>query len=234
MVRGPVAMMVTGSSLFSGLLGSAAVAMSCKAAIVTSISGIVVASAGIAAVVVALAVVVIALAVICIISAIKVFNIKGAQVATVACCAQPQADVSVTEPVVDEGDDDAESKRILKSFTQRLDECKEETAIYYNILKEEFLSYKKVKAKISFKHESFRIGKNLVARFKFRGKTLCLFLALNPDDYQNTKFKIVNMADVSSNKDVPTMYKINLPRRVEYAKVLIADLMKKYGVEKTK
>ena len=183
---------------------------------------------------VALAVVVIALAVICIISAIKVFNIKGAQVATVACCAQPQADVSVTEPVVDEGDDDAESKRILKSFTQRLDECKEETAIYYNILKEEFLSYKKVKVKISFKHESFRIGKNLVARFKFRGKTLCLFLALNPDDYQNTKFKIVNMADVSSNKDVPTMYKINLPRRVEYAKVLIADLMKKYGVEKTK
>ena len=45
--------MITGSSLFAGLLGSSAVLLSCKAAIVTSIAGAVCAATGIAAVVIA-------------------------------------------------------------------------------------------------------------------------------------------------------------------------------------
>lgn len=60
---GMLTVMITGSSLFAGLLGSAAVAFTCKAAVVTSIAGIVCASAGVAAIVVALVIVVIYLVV---------------------------------------------------------------------------------------------------------------------------------------------------------------------------
>lgn len=53
---GMLTVMITGSSLFAGLLGSSVVLMSCKAAIVASITGIVIMSVGIAAVVAALAI----------------------------------------------------------------------------------------------------------------------------------------------------------------------------------
>ena len=39
------------------------------------------------------------------------------------------------------------------------------------------------------------------------------------------------MSAISNSADVPTMYRITLPRRVDYAKELIYDLMKKLGAE---
>ena len=56
---GMITVMTFGSSLFAGLVGTAAVAFACKAAIVTSIAGVVCASAGVAAIVIALVVAVI-------------------------------------------------------------------------------------------------------------------------------------------------------------------------------
>lgn len=56
---GMLTVMTFGSSLFAGLVGTAAVAFACKAAIVTSIAGVVCASAGVAAIVIALVVAVI-------------------------------------------------------------------------------------------------------------------------------------------------------------------------------
>ncbi len=121
--------------------------------------------------------------------------------------------------------------RILKSFTARLIQSKDEVKDYYDIIKNELLSYKKVKSRISFKHEAFKFGKENIARLRFRGKTLCLYLALNPADYENSKYKVEDMSAISNSADVPTMYRITLPRRVDYAKELIYDLMKKLGAE---
>ena len=105
---------------------------------------------------------------------------------------------------------------------------------YYDIIKNELMSFKKVKSKINFKKEVFKHGKNVVAKLVFRGKTLCLYLALNPADYENTKYKIEDMSGVSNSGIVPTMYRINLPRRANYAKDLIYDLMKKHDAERKK
>ena len=123
--------------------------------------------------------------------------------------------------------------RIIKSFEARLIQSNEEIKGYYDVIKNELLSYKKVKSKISFKHESFKFGKNCLAKLKYRGKTLCLYLALDPKSYENTKYKVEDMSDVLNSSDVPTMYRIHLPRRVNYAKELIRDIMNKFGIEKT-
>ena len=49
---------------------------------------------------------------------------------------------------------------------------------------------------------------------------------------KNTKYKVQDMSEISSSIDVPTMYRINLPRREIYAKELIKDLMDKVGIVK--
>ena len=60
---GMLTVMITGSSLFAGLLGTAAVAFTCKAAIVTSIAGVVCGTAGVVGIVIALVMVVVYLVV---------------------------------------------------------------------------------------------------------------------------------------------------------------------------
>lgn len=94
------------------------------------------------------------------------------------------------------------------------------------------MSYRKVKSKISFKNEVFKHGKDVVAKLVFRGKTLCLYLDLDPANYQDSKYKIEDISGVSSGAMVPTMYRITLPRRAQYAKELILDLMKKQQAER--
>ena len=122
--------------------------------------------------------------------------------------------------------------RIVKGYTARLIQSSEDIKSYYDAIKNELLSYENVKSKINFKYETFKFEKENIARLRFRGKTLCLYLALNPSNYLNSKYKIENMSGVSSSNDVPTMYRITLPRRVEYAKELIHQLMKKYKCHK--
>ena len=178
---------------------------------------------------------------------IFVFNIYGDKTKKLLKKDSYYLNIDVEEPIVegeatevlddtidspDEEDITIENVRIIKGFLAKLIQSEPEIKEYYDILKNELMSFKKVKSKISFKNEVFKHGKDVVAKLVFRGKTLCLYLALNPADYENTKYKIENMSGVSSGGIVPTMYRINLPRRVNYAKELIYDLMKKYDAER--
>ena len=154
--------------------------------------------------------------------------------------------VESNEPVVEEKEDEDEEViklwdeqshsytiiRLTKGFEARLRQSNDEIKGYYDSVKNELLSYTKVKSKISFKHEAFKFGKDCIARLKFRGKTLCLYLSLDPKVYENTKYKVEDMSEISTSSEVPTMYRINLPRREVYAKELIKDLMEKVGVTK--
>ncbi len=125
-----------------------------------------------------------------------------------------------------------ENVRIVRSFTARLIQTTDEVKDYYDIIKNELQSYKKIKSRISFKHETFKINKETVARLVFRGKVLCLYLALNPADYENSKYKVEDKSKVSSN-NIPTMYRISDSEKAEYSKDLIRDLMMKFNVEQT-
>lgn len=103
---------------------------------------------------------------------------------------------------------------------------------YYDIIKNELLSYKGVKSRLSWKHESFRKGRVLVAKLKVRGKHLRLLLPLNPNDYIDTKYKVKDLSNKKNHADTPCGYSIKNDRRSVYAKDLIATVMQANGAEK--
>ena len=119
-----------------------------------------------------------------------------------------------------------------KSFKAKLIQAKDEAREYYNVIKNHALSYKKVSTRISWRHESVNRGRDKLARLVFRGKSLYLYLALNPEDYVDTKYK-VESAEAKRFEELPCLYRIKNPRRVKYACELIDVIMERYGVEKT-
>ncbi len=121
--------------------------------------------------------------------------------------------------------------RYNKSFKARLIQSQDELKNYYNILKNELLSYKKVKSRISWNYESLNAGRNKIAKFNVRGKTLKLYLALDPDDYAETKYK-VERSDSKRYEEVPCMYRITNPRRLKYAIDLISTVAENNGLTK--
>lgn len=121
--------------------------------------------------------------------------------------------------------------RYNKSFTARLIQATDEVKNNYSALKNELLSYKKAKSRVSWNYDSLNVGRAKIAKFSIRGKTLKLYLALNPDDYADTKYKVIR-SESKRYEDVPCMYKITNPRRLAYAAELIAAAMEKHGIVK--
>ncbi|MCH5156399.1 MAG: uL15 family ribosomal protein [Clostridiales bacterium] len=122
--------------------------------------------------------------------------------------------------------------RYDKSFTARLIQADDDLRDYYNELKNELLSYTGVKSRISWKHESFRKGRETVAKLKIRGKHVTIYLALDPAEYLDSKYKIDDVSHVKANADTPCAYAIKNDRRCLYAKDLIAAAMAEQDVDK--
>ncbi len=112
--------------------------------------------------------------------------------------------------------------RYDKSYTARLIQTSDKNKSYYSELKNELLRYRRVKSRISWKQESFRKGRDLKAKMEIRGKTLCLYLALDPAKFEDSKYVVEDASDVKRNLDVPCKYRIKNDRRLRYAKELIA------------
>lgn len=114
--------------------------------------------------------------------------------------------------------------RYNRSFEAKLIQSDNTVKRYYSELKNCLLSYKKVTSRISWRHESFRKGRPAAAKFVIRGKTLCLCLALDPENYEESKYIVDDMSRYAKFANTPLMYRIKNERRLRYAKELIAFL----------
>ena len=119
----------------------------------------------------------------------------------------------------------SETVRYDRSFTAKACQLNNKVKEWYSVLKNELLSYDKVKVRMSWKRETFRIGRMAVARLAIRGKTLCLLLAVEPEGYSGTRYSVEDVSGKASTVDTPTMYRIKSPRRLKYAKEIIAGMM---------
>jgi hypothetical protein len=67
-----------------------------------------------------------------------------------------------------------------------------------------------------------------------RGKTLSLYLALEPKQYAGTKYIFEDVSGVTKYVAVPMRVRVRSDRGVKWSKELIADLAKKSGLTKVK
>ncbi len=117
--------------------------------------------------------------------------------------------------------------RYNRSFIARIIQGSDEQKSYYGQVRDSLLAYGKVNSNISWTSERFHKGKETVARFKIRGKTLCLYLNLNPKDYP---ISVYHQTDVSNNKSMkgtPMMVKITSGRGAQKAARLVDEMMAK-------
>ena len=111
-----------------------------------------------------------------------------------------------------------------RSFTAKMCQSSDELKAYYRQIKNHVLSYKKANSRISWGFDSINLGREKILKFAVRGKTLCVYLALNPDDLADSKYK-VEKVESKKYEDVPCLYRIKNDRRCNYAKQLIDMIM---------
>lgn len=114
--------------------------------------------------------------------------------------------------------------RYAYSFEAKLRASSDETKTLYAQLMDEVARYPGLKVKRSFRQERIYAGRKTLAVLVFRGKTLCVAMALNPADYADTKYRGKDMAQIKRYAQTPMLIRVTSTRRMRYVKYLIAQL----------
>ncbi len=123
--------------------------------------------------------------------------------------------------------------RYRRSFLSRLIQSDNELKDYYSDIKNELLSYSGVKCKISWKCETYKKTKVQIAKIDVKGKMLYLYLALDPDEYTESKYFFTNVKDKPGFEENPMLLKVKSGRGRNHAIELIRELMQKLEIERT-
>lgn len=163
-------------------------------------------------------------------------------VAEQAPAEEPVADKSEEQLMADKPAEDGTSRivytsedgwyvrvRYDRSFEAKLIQADDTLKRWYSELKNELLSYKKVTSRLSWQHEAFRLGRGTVAKLVIRGKTLRIYLALEPSAYDGSKYVVEDASEHAKFEKTPLLYRIRSERRCRYAKELIAAAIAALG-----
>ena len=116
-----------------------------------------------------------------------------------------------------------------RSFTANLIQSNPQVKDYYNQIKNHILSYNGVKTRMSWRNESYKKGRIQLFKMKIRGKTICLYCALDPSEYAESRY-FHEVATAKVYAAVPMMVRIKSDRGLKRAKELVDDVMKKFVI----
>lgn len=117
-----------------------------------------------------------------------------------------------------------------RSFTANLIQSEDSVKDFYSQLKNHILSYKGVKTKISWKFDSYGRGRDQLFKVKLRGKTICLYCALDPEEFDKSKYHH-DAIDAKIFAEVPMLLKIKSGLGLRKAKEIVDITMAKFGIE---
>ena len=142
------------------------------------------------------------------------------------------APVPVPVPApVEEAEDDFNNmnKGPRLPFIKRVLTADSDIKVNYNEIKNELLSYG-VKARLSRGGETFRLKDKRYAKIYLVGKTLKVYLALNPEDYKDSTIPVEDVGHRPAYAEMPLLFKVRSGLSVRRCKDLIKSAMEKDGL----
>ena len=121
-----------------------------------------------------------------------------------------------------------------KSFEEKFAIASDELKGYYNDIVNTLWRIEKIRAIRGFKGETYRRGNKSVLKLAIRGKTLNVFLALDPQDFIDTKYIYENVSDKSGYENYAMRVRITSLRQAKWVKELILIIADKNGFKVAK
>ena len=136
----------------------------------------------------------------------------------------PEAEIAVAD-----GADAEKVTRYKRSFRAKIIESAGAVKESYFALKNALLSYAGVNSQINWSNDRFFMAGETVARISVRGKTLCLYLDLDPAAYPASVYHQRAVGDTKQYEKTPMMVKVRSATALKRALQLVAILMERLG-----
>lgn len=134
----------------------------------------------------------------------------------------PEAEIAAAD-----GADAEMVTRYKRSFRAKIIESADAVKESYFALKNALLSYAGVNSQINWSNDRFFMAGETVARISVRGKTLCLYLDLDPAAYPASVYHQRAVGDTKQYEKTPMMVKVRSATALKRALQLVAILMER-------
>ena len=134
--------------------------------------------------------------------------------------------------VINDADSDADEDIRRIPFAEKMVFMEKDKQAFYDAINNEFLTYRKVNARISNKGVSYRLGRQLIAKITVRGKTMKVHYALDVNAFNQNIYFQKDMSDVKAYQEVPFTVKVRSERAAKNALKLIDALASVHGIQK--
>ena len=116
-------------------------------------------------------------------------------------------------------------------FAQKIVKADKELRDKYNELKNEFLAYG-ASSRLSISADTFRLHRKAYVKITLVGKTLKVYFALDPKDFEESPIPVTDAGDKAAYADVPALLRVKSNLSVRRAKDLAALAFAKDNIEK--
>ena len=117
------------------------------------------------------------------------------------------------------------------SFRAKLIQADRDIQSRYGQIADEINSYDRVKMSLSWKQVRIYSGRNTLAMLLFKGRKLCMSFALDPKDFEGTKYKGKDVSEIKRFKKTPMLLKLTSARKAGYARYLFGQVAEKFGLQ---
>lgn len=114
--------------------------------------------------------------------------------------------------------------RYRKSYLAKLALADGKIGEYYSIVKNALLRFHGVKARKSWNYEAFNQGRNQIAKIIPNGKTLYLYLSIDPKTLEGTKYGAIDVSEKKKFEATPSLMKVRGDRKLKFALELIEKI----------
>ena len=118
-----------------------------------------------------------------------------------------------------------------KSFIEKLLNLDYVQKDNYNLLKNTIMRYENIKNRTSNSYDTFLYKNKVIIKLGVMGKSIRLYLALDPNNYEKSKFPHKDVSDKIRHKNTPYMMKISSNLSVKRAGKLINELLTSLSLE---
>lgn len=115
------------------------------------------------------------------------------------------------------------------SFEARLSLGDETMRARYTALAEALTSYAGVRRRTTWHYDAFYHGRGTCARIGVRGKTVSLYLALDPQAYSQSKYHFTDVSEITLYRGTPMQLRVRSDRALHLACELIRLMMEHLG-----
>lgn len=140
------------------------------------------------------------------------------------------------EDLDDEEPEDEElsikASKYKRSFTSKLIQSEGDVKKYYSELRNELLSYNKMRCSSAWQGDTYIAGRKTLAKILMGGKTLCLYLSLNPAEFNPNTYHHKDKSASKKYAQTPFQMRIKSDLSMRRAISLIVVMMSDNELEK--